>query len=130
MTLTLTKELKLGSLKLPVEILASSEDRVLPSVDEGKRLARALPNGRTTVLEGSGHVPLLEARVDLASILRGTRFLERMPLGKPKDYVRADEHAGLCPLHHLPPSPAISRHLPTCMQLMSTRGYALFIISL
>ena len=47
------KELKLGTLKLPVEILASSEDRVLPSVEEGKRLARALPNGRTTVLQGS-----------------------------------------------------------------------------
>lgn len=32
-------------------------------------------------------MPLLEAQVDLASILREQRFLERKPLGKPKDYV-------------------------------------------
>ena len=79
--------LKKSQLKLPVQIIASSEDKVLPSVDEGRKLARALPNAKLTTLEGSGHVPLLEARVNLATILRDAKLLERKPLGRPKDYV-------------------------------------------
>ena len=39
---------------------------MLPSVDECRRLQRLLPNARTTELPGSGHVPLLEARISLA----------------------------------------------------------------
>ena len=79
-------KLKLGTLRLPVQILCSTEDKVLPSSEEGKRLARILPNARVTLLEESGHVPLLEARVALADVLRDVQLTERAALPK-KDYV-------------------------------------------
>jgi hypothetical protein len=70
---------------------------VLSSIKEGRRLVAALPNARLTKLEGSGHVPLLEARVDLARILRQSKLIERAEQGPPKkkDWV-AD---------YIPPSP-------------------------
>lgn len=79
--------LKLAAFKLPVQLVASTDDRVLPSVEEARRLSRKLPNARVTRLEASGHVPLMEARVDLAKILRDEQLLQRTVLGKPKDYV-------------------------------------------
>ena len=78
--------LKLSALRLPVQVIASTEDRVLPSVDEGKRLVRAMPNARLTQLPSSGHVPLLEARVDLARVLRDAELTSRAPAPK-IDYV-------------------------------------------
>ncbi len=59
-------DLPLERLKVPVDVFASTDDRVLPSRDEGRRLARRLPNAKLTLLRDSGHVPLLEARVDIA----------------------------------------------------------------
>jgi len=79
-------QLKLEKLTLPVHIFASSEDRVLPSVSEGRRLVQKLPNARLTVLDDSGHVPLLEVRVRLAALLRKARLTERKPAPR-KDYV-------------------------------------------
>ena len=79
-------ELKLSSLQLPVQVIASTEDKVLPSTDEGRRLVRSLPNARLTTLEASGHVPLLEARVALREVLREAELTARAPLPK-KDYV-------------------------------------------
>jgi len=79
-------KLALSQLTLPVEVISSSEDRVLPSTDEARRLARALPNAQITRLRASGHVPLLEARVRLAKILRDARLIERAPR-RAKDYV-------------------------------------------
>lgn len=84
------EELQLDKLKLPVQVFASSEDNVLPSVREGRRLARALPNADLTILSDSGHVPLLEVRVRLADLLRQARLTEREAVGR-KDYV-ADFH--------------------------------------
>ena len=58
-------------------------------VSEALRLKRLLPNARVTKLEGSGHIPLLEARVDLAAIIKRsgitTRAAKAAP--KPKDWV-------------------------------------------
>ena len=79
-------ELPLSQLTLPVEVISSTDDRVLPSTDEARRLARALPNAQITRLRASGHVPLLEARVRLAKILRYARLIERAPR-RAKDYV-------------------------------------------
>ena len=53
----------LRRVKLPIQLLASTEDKVLPSVDECRKLQRLLPNARVTELQGSGHVPLLEVTV-------------------------------------------------------------------
>jgi len=80
------EELKLSKLTLPVQVFASSEDKALPSVSEGRRLVRALPNAGLTVLQDSGHTPLLEVRVRFAELLRKSRLTERAPVDK-KDYV-------------------------------------------
>ena len=79
-------ELKLSKLRVPVQVIASTEDRVLASVDEAKRLVRNLPNAKLTTLEASGHVPLLEAQVDLAEVLRKAELTSRTVLPK-RDYV-------------------------------------------
>ena len=55
-----TSQLPLRKITLPVDLLASTEDRVLPSVKEASRLRRLLPNSNVVKLEGAGHVPLLE----------------------------------------------------------------------
>ena len=77
----------LRRVKLPIQLLASTEDKVLPSVDECRRLQRLLPNARVTELQGSGHVPLLEARISLRSVLRASGLVGRGPAPRPKDYV-------------------------------------------
>lgn len=81
-----TRELKLSTLKLPVDVLSSTDDKLLPSTDEGRRLARALPNGRLIPLKQSGHVPLLEARVSLRQLLRDSALTTRGVRAN-KDYV-------------------------------------------
>ena len=78
--------LVLSKLTLPVQVFASTEDRVLPSVQEARRLVRALPNAQLTQLKDSGHVPLLEVQVRLARLLRESRLTERAAQGR-KDYV-------------------------------------------
>lgn len=47
--------LPLERIEQPVLVLASSADRLLPSVEEAGRLARYLPNSQTVFLPGSGH---------------------------------------------------------------------------
>jgi hypothetical protein len=71
-------------------VLASTDDKLLPSAEEGARLQRELPNAKLTLLQGSGHLPLLEAPVSLRNALRETGLLARAPKAspKPKDYVR------------------------------------------
>ena len=74
----------LRRVKLPIQLLASTEDKVLPSVDECRRLQRLLPNARVTELQGSGHVPLLEARISLRRVLRASGLVGRGPAPRPK----------------------------------------------
>ena len=76
----------LAALTLPVEILVGSDDRLLPSVDEGRLLARDLPNARLTLLKSSGRSPLAERSVDLARLLRASRLTERQPAAR-TDYI-------------------------------------------
>lgn len=76
----------LRRLKLPVQLLASSDDKILPSSDECRRLARLMPAAQLTPLEGSGHAPLLEAEVDLASLIRSSGVLSRTA-PPPQDWV-------------------------------------------
>ncbi|KAL0028357.1 hypothetical protein WJX77_001655 [Trebouxia sp. C0004] len=62
-------------IKTRVLLVGSGEDRLLPSLTEQTRLQRLLPNAQRLVLPDSGHTALLEADVDLVSIMARTAFL-------------------------------------------------------
>lgn len=59
-------------------IIASRNDRLLPSVAEAERLSALLPNAQTYTLPNSGHACLLEADVDLYNIIQATGFLPQL----------------------------------------------------
>lgn len=62
--------LPLDRLARPVLMLASGADRLLPSLQEAKRLGRYLTNSVTVSLPDSGHACLLETQVSLLGIMR------------------------------------------------------------
>ena len=64
----------------PTLVLASTGDRLLPSVEESERLLQRLPNARRVILPESGHACLLETDVNLGKILNAQRFLIHPPL--------------------------------------------------
>lgn len=66
---------ELRGLTQPVLLIASMEDRLLPSLAEARRLASILPQTQTYVLPDSGHACLLEAEVNLFEIMRSRNFL-------------------------------------------------------
>jgi len=61
---------KLQSFSHPVLIVASGEDKLLPSVDEAYRLQQFIPQTKISILPHSGHCCLLEKNVDLVEILQ------------------------------------------------------------
>jgi pimeloyl-ACP methyl ester carboxylesterase len=60
----------LEGLKLPVLVIASAADRLLPSIAQARFLVNHLPKAQMVVLPNSGHACLLEADVDLYKIIR------------------------------------------------------------
>ena len=68
-------EADLRQLDQPVLLIAGAEDRLLPSVAEVQRLARNLPNAQIVILPYSGHACLLEAEVNLYTIMQDHNFL-------------------------------------------------------
>jgi len=68
-------EENLSQLSQSVLLLASTGDRLLPSLEEANYLARILPNAQVVILPDSGHACLLEADVNLYAILRTQGFL-------------------------------------------------------
>ncbi|CAM9623563.1 unnamed protein product [Ectocarpus fasciculatus] len=66
----------LADMKVPVVVVAGSADRLLPSVDEAERLKNLIPGCRSMVLEGHGHAPLFDGRVDMSEIIAGDPALE------------------------------------------------------
>lgn len=68
--------LQLRRITQPVLLIASEDDRVLPSRLEAELLVRQLPNAQVYVLPHSGHACLLEAGVNLYQILEQCDFLE------------------------------------------------------
>ena len=68
-------ETQLSRITQPTLLLASGEDRLLPSVTEAQRLNNCLPNAQMVVLSDSCHVCLLENSVDLYQILQTHNFL-------------------------------------------------------
>ncbi|KAK9841300.1 hypothetical protein WJX74_003515 [Apatococcus lobatus] len=76
---------QISQIRVPTLLLASSEDRMLPSLQEAARLQRLIPGARRIILADSGHTALLEANVDFAGILERTGFLPpSLPL-QPKE---------------------------------------------
>lgn len=59
----------LSGIKVPTLVLWGSEDRVI-SVRNASLVAEALPNSRLEILEGIGHVPMLEAPERTADLIR------------------------------------------------------------
>ncbi|CAM9128034.1 unnamed protein product [Scytosiphon promiscuus] len=66
----------LGVMKVPVVVIAGSADRLLPSSQEAERLKGRIPGCRTMLLEGHGHAPLFDGRVDMSEIIAGDPALE------------------------------------------------------
>ncbi|CAN0422319.1 unnamed protein product [Pylaiella littoralis] len=66
----------LGDIKIPVVVIAGSADRLLPSSNEAERLRNLIPGCRSMVLEGHGHAPLFDGRVDISEIITGDPALE------------------------------------------------------
>jgi pimeloyl-ACP methyl ester carboxylesterase len=67
-------DLPLDRIEQPVLMLASGADRLLPSLQEVKRLDRYLLNSETVVLPDSGHACLLENQVSLGGIMKSQNF--------------------------------------------------------
>lgn len=61
---------------MPVLVIAGSADRLLPSTDEADRLKQLIPGSRSMVLQGNGHAPLFDGRVDMSEIITGDPALE------------------------------------------------------
>ena len=68
------EELSLDRIEQPVLMVASAADRLLPSLDEARRLERYLSAARTVVLPDSGHACLLEQDVNLGRIMQSQNF--------------------------------------------------------
>ncbi|KAG2444441.1 hypothetical protein HXX76_001194 [Chlamydomonas incerta] len=69
----------LARVRTPVLLVTSARDRLLPSIAEGARLARQLPNCRRTILPDSGHAAMLERGLNIAHIMAGAGFLGELP---------------------------------------------------
>lgn len=66
---------ELNGITIPTLILAGAADRLLPSVEEARRLTALLSKARMTILPHSGHACLLEKEIDLYDILARHDFL-------------------------------------------------------
>ena len=115
----LTLPRKLARLTLPVHLLCSTEDRLLPSADEGRRLARDLPNARLRLLRGAGHAACLDERVRLGPLLRASRLTERKPQAR-VDYVSAFETPSAEAIANASASLATLRRLASPVYLSTT----------
>jgi pimeloyl-ACP methyl ester carboxylesterase len=67
---------QLRHLTQPVLLLAGGADRLLPSVEEARRLVNYLPNAKVAILPMCGHTCLLETDVHLLDIFKAQNFLE------------------------------------------------------
>ncbi len=66
----------LRQLTQPALIIASADDKLLPSLPEAYRLKRTFRNAHVVVLSESGHSCLLESEVNLYDILKNHGFLD------------------------------------------------------
>ncbi|WP_325052204.1 alpha/beta hydrolase [Dulcicalothrix desertica] len=68
-------EKKLSQITQPVLLIASTKDRLLPSVAEAQRLTSIFTNSHLITLPHSGHSCLVEADVNLYNILIEEKFI-------------------------------------------------------
>uniref|UniRef100_A0A5B7BDC7 Serine aminopeptidase S33 domain-containing protein n=1 Tax=Davidia involucrata TaxID=16924 RepID=A0A5B7BDC7_DAVIN len=68
---------RLHAVKAQTLVLSSGRDQLLPSLEEGDRLRRALPNCQIRKFNDSGHFLLLEDGFDLVTIIMGAGFYRR-----------------------------------------------------
>ena len=66
---------QLSAIKNPILLIASEEDRLLPSVVEAERLVKVFPNVQKVALPESGHACLLETDIKLRKIMAVQNFL-------------------------------------------------------
>jgi pimeloyl-ACP methyl ester carboxylesterase len=59
----------------PTLIIAGQNDRLLPSIEEARRLVSYIPRAKTVVLPEGGHACLLESDVYLDEIMQAKNFL-------------------------------------------------------
>ncbi len=69
-------EAQLRRFTQPALIIASTDDRLLPSLPEAQRLVSILPNAKLVTLPNSGHACLLESNTNLYDILKENNFFE------------------------------------------------------
>lgn len=67
---------ELQRLELPVLVIASGHDQLLPSVSEAHRLVKRFPRAQMMILPYSGHACLLETETNLYNLLKAQKFLE------------------------------------------------------
>lgn len=70
------EEAQLRQITLPILVIASAVDRLLPSLTEAQYLVQHLPQAQMHILKNSGHACLLEAEVNLLEIMQAHQFLE------------------------------------------------------
>ncbi|MEA5626999.1 alpha/beta hydrolase [Nostoc sp. UHCC 0251] len=68
-------EKKLSQITQPVLLIASRNDRLLPSEAEAQHLSSVFPNSQIITLPHSGHVCLVERDVNLYQILLSANFI-------------------------------------------------------
>ncbi|MEJ6482214.1 alpha/beta fold hydrolase [Nostoc punctiforme UO1] len=78
--LSLMRELKIDENKLsqitqPILLIASKDDRLLPSLAEAQRLSNIFPNSQIITLPHSGHACLVQNDVNLYQILVSSNFI-------------------------------------------------------
>ena len=61
---------RLGDLRLPTVVVSGAEDRMTPAA-LGEELARSIPDARRVVIEGAGHMVMLEKPAEVEAALRG-----------------------------------------------------------
>lgn len=67
-------EQQLAQLTQPVLLIASQDDRLLPSVSEAQHLAKIFPHAQVVTLPHSGHACLLETDINLLEIMQAKKF--------------------------------------------------------
>lgn len=70
------EEEELRRLTQPILVIAGASDRLLPSLDEAKRLVSIFPNSKMVVLPQCGHACLLETDTNLYKIMKANDFLD------------------------------------------------------
>lgn len=61
---------RLSEIDVPVTLIASAKDKIVPSVREARFMAEHFPNARIIVLPHHGHTPLITRTFSLASVMR------------------------------------------------------------